>query len=78
MEEVPDMKTWLVTDSVGVRHEFQAQGFNPAGDGRIDFFIIKQPVGMLIQSTEMMQKPVCSFYYPASIRVSEMPVSEKT
>jgi len=77
MEEVPDMKSWRVTDSCGNKHEFQAQGFNPAGDGRVDFFVIKQPVGSIIQSTELLQKPVCSFYHPASIRVVEIPTPEQ-
>lgn len=75
--EVPELKTWKVVDSNGAAHEIQAQGFNPAGDGRVDFFVIKQPVGSIIQSTELLQRTVCSFYHPAFITALETPKPEQ-
>lgn len=77
MEEVPPAKTWIVVDSLGTEHKVVAQGFNPAGDGRVDFFVIKQPSGSIVQSTEMMQRTTCSFYYPAFIGVAEEPKPEQ-
>jgi hypothetical protein len=71
-QEVPPVKRWRVCDSCGNMHEFAATGFNQnPGSERVDFFIVKDAPGTIIQSTEMMTKMVRNFFSPASIEIVE-------